>query len=126
MSGNHSGDPRDTVIGKILGSGYDLVGKVSSRKLPDHITQPLFELHTEALCVTWVCGIVGGVVVKKVGLPIWFVPPVSFGISWWVCERLFPVTHEFYDSGSLYHRIYDMNSVLAGLVAYKLVEGKKR
>jgi hypothetical protein len=122
MSGNHSGDPRDNVIGKILGITYDIVDGISSRKLPDHITQPLFELHTAGTSVAYMCGIVGGVVVKKVGLPIWVVPPVSFGISWWVCERLFPVTHEFYDSGSLYHRIYDMNSVLAGLVAYKLVK----
>ena len=114
------------MIGKLLGINYDIVDAISSRKLPKEIVLPLFELHTAGNAVASLCGIMGGTIVKKVGLPIWVVPPVSFGISWWVCENLFPVTHEFYDSGSLYHRIYDMNSVLSGLVAYCLVEGKKK
>jgi hypothetical protein len=69
---------------------------------------------------------VGGTIVKKMGLPIWVVPPVSFVVSWWVCENLFPKYHEIYGAESIWHRAYDMNSIVAGLVAYCLVEGKKK
>lgn len=80
------------------------------------------QLAMSSLAVSVVCGSVPGIVVGKMGLPVWVVPPASFVVSWFVCEKLFTVAHDHYGAGSVWHRAYDMTSIGSGLLMYYLVK----
>ncbi len=113
-------DPRNTIIGGLLGISYDLLNHI--KRLGDDIMMPQFEVNTAGLAVGVVCGSVPGIVAGKMRLPVWVVPPVSFVVGWFVCEKLFNVAHEYYDAGSIRHRAYDMTSIGSGLLVYYLVK----
>lgn len=113
-------DPRETVIGWLIGKTYDVLKSISP--LADKVEVTHFERTTAAVAVAWVCGAIPGAVAGKLGAPMWVVPPLSFASSWWVCENIFPEAHEYYGHGSIWHRLYDLNSVGAGLLMYYLVK----
>jgi hypothetical protein len=115
-------DPRDTIIGGLLGISYDLLNHL--KKLDGDIMMPQFEVNTAGLAVAHVCGAIPGVIAGKMGMPVWVVPPASFAVSWWVCENLFPKYHEVYGSGSVWHRAYDLNSIVSGILMYYVVKNK--
>jgi len=113
-------NPRDTFIGGLIGGANDILNKISKRADTIEITQ--FEENISGNCVAIVCGAIPGIIAGKLNLPVWVVPPLSFASSWWVCENLFPIAHEYYGAGSIWHRLYDLNSVGSGLLMYYLVK----
>ena len=113
-------DPRETVIGWLIGKTYDVISSITP--LADKIEITEFERHTTGTAVAYVCGAIPGIIAGKLGAPVWVVPPLSFASSWWVCENIFPEAHEYYGHGSIWHRLYDLNSISAGLLMYYLVK----
>lgn len=81
-----------------------------------------FEQGASSIAIAWVCGAIPGIIAGKLGAPMWVVPLLSFASSWWVCENLFPSAHQYYGHDSIWHRLYDLNSIGSGLLMYYLVK----
>ena len=90
--------------------------------LPENEQVPRFEGFFVAGCVAIVCGALPGIIIGKLGLPVYMVPPLSFATSWWVCENLLPTGHKYFGSKTIWHRVYDVTSVCYGITAYYLVK----
>jgi len=113
--------PTDTFVDKILGNSiYDILNEI--HPLPDTITISRSEALGAARAVATVCGIIPGIIIGKLGLPVYMVPPLSFATSWWVCENLFPISHEYFGPKTIWHRAYDGISICSGIAAYYLVK----